>query len=294
MKRKLAWLIAVLLTLTAVSCRKASSTSDMNILFLHHSTGAVIWRGAPPSTIVRAANKISSGLAGLLDKKPRLPQLFEEYNRQANKHYRIEETAFPKMTPYGWHNYPYDYYNIWVRHSGENSFMEEPTLEMLTKEYQVIIFKHCFPVSNIDAGTNSPDINSDQKTLPNYKLQYLALRDKLHQFPKTKFIVLTGAAQVRSQISEDQAKRAKEFFKWVTDEWDLPNDNIFVWDLYQLETEGGYYLKDSYAASGDDSHPNAQFATRAAQLFFNRIVDVIDRNGTETTLTGEKRQASSR
>lgn len=266
----------------------------MNILFLHHSTGAVIWRGAPPSTIVRAANKISSGLAGLLDKKPRLPQLFEEYNRQANKHYRIEETAFPKMTPYGWHNYPYDYYNIWVRHSGENSFMEEPTLEMLTKEYQVIIFKHCFPVSNIDAGTNSPDINSDQKTLPNYKLQYLALRDKLHQFPKTKFIVLTGAAQVRSQISEDQAKRAKEFFKWVTDEWDLPNDNIFVWDLYQLETEGGYYLKDSYAASGDDSHPNAQFATRAAQLFFNRIVDVIDRNGTETTLTGEKRQASSR
>lgn len=28
-------------------------------------------------------------------------------------------------------------------------FMEEHTLEMLTREYQVIIFKHCFPVNKI-------------------------------------------------------------------------------------------------------------------------------------------------
>ena len=49
--------------------------------------------------------------------------------------YFIEEKIFPKAEPYGWNNYPYDYYNIWVKNAGEQPFMEEPTLEILTKEY---------------------------------------------------------------------------------------------------------------------------------------------------------------
>jgi len=49
--------------------------------------------------------------------------------------------------------------------------------------------------------------------------------------------LFTGAAQVKSQISEDEAKRAKEFFEWAVKEWDLPNDNIYIWDFYNLQTE---------------------------------------------------------
>ena len=239
--------------------------------------------------MVRAANKISPRLADLLGKKARLPLLFEQYNKANNKHYVIKEVAFPKVSPYGWRNYPYDYYNIWVKNAGTAPFCEEPTLEMLTKQYQVIIFKHCYPVSNIQADLGSPDLNSDYKSLANYKLQYLALRDKLHHFPDTKFIVVTGAAQVKSEISEEEAKRAKAFFRWVTDEWDLPQDNIFVWDLYSLQTEGGIYFKDSYARSANDSHPNGEFAAKLVQLLFNRIVDVVENNGSGTTLTGEKK-----
>ena len=132
------------------------------------------------------------------------------------------------------------------------------------KEYQVIIFKHCYPVSNIQADKDSADINSDYKSIANYKLQYAALRDKLHEFPDTKFIFWTGAAQVKSAVSEDEAKRAKEFFTWVINEWDLPGDNIHIWDLYSLETEGGLYFKEEYATSPNDSHPNGEFASKAA------------------------------
>jgi hypothetical protein len=196
--------------------------------------------------------------------------------------------AFPKASPYGWVNYPYDYYNIWVKNAGNEPFMEEPTLEMLTKKYQVIIFKHCFPVSNIQPNLDSADINSDYKSLANYKLQYLALRDKLHEFPNTKFILFTGAVQVKAQIKEDEALRAHEFSKWVVEEWDLADDNIYLWDFYKLETEGGLYLKDNYAYSSNNSHPNGEFASKAVQLLFNRIVDVIDNNGLGTNLTGEK------
>jgi hypothetical protein len=124
--------------------------------------------------------------------------------------------------------------------------------------------------------------------LANYKLQYAALREKLHEFPNTKFILFTGAALVKSAVSEDAAERAKEFFTWVTDEWDLPEDNIHIWDLYSLQTEGGSYFKDEYATSPDNSHPNGEFAVKVAQLLFARIIDVIETNGNGTKCTGEK------
>ncbi len=282
------FLIAVSVTIAALSWPQNQKVGDMNIIFLHHSTGSLIWRGAQPSVMARAANKISARLANAISPKARLPGLFETYNREHNKEYRITEIDFPKSSPYGWHNYPYDYYNIWVKHAGSKPFMEEPTLEMLTQKYQVIIFKHCFPVSNIQPDSGPSDLSSDYKSLANYKLQYLALRDKLHEFPGTKFILFTGAAQVKSEISESEAKRAKEFFDWVVSAWDLPEDNIFLWDLYRLQTEGGIYLKESYARSAADPHPNGAFAAKAVQLLFNRIVDVVERNGTGTTLTGEK------
>ncbi len=288
MKIKIAIFTSLLIIVPLHSCKQKEKTSDMNIIYLHHSTGGVIWQGTKRSIVTRAANKISPKLADIVGQKARLPLLVEKYNKENNKNYLIKEINFPKASPYGWHNYPYDYYDIWVKHAGNEPYMEEPTLEMLTKQYQVITFKHCYPVSNIKADRDSADINSDFKSLANYKLQYTALRDKLHEFPDTKFILWTGAAQVKSAVSEDEAKRAREFFSWVKDEWDLPGDNIYIWDLYSLETEEGLYFKEEYASSPNDSHPNGEFAGKAAQLIFNRIVDVIDNEGTRTALTGEK------
>ena len=63
-------------------------------------------------------------------------------------------------------------------------------------------------------------------------------------------------------------------------------DNIFLWDFYELETEGGLYLKPEYATSPTNSHPNKDFAQKVAPYFCQRIVDVIENDGTKTTLTG--------
>ncbi len=270
MKSKSVIFFVLLMIIPLISCDQEEKASDTNIIYLHHSTGGVIWEGDSKS----------------LFSKTSLPLLFKKYNKENDKYYAIKEMTFPKASPYGWNNYPYDYYNIWVRNAGDEPFMEEPTLEMLTKEYQVIIFKHCFPVSNVQADMESADINSDVKTLSNYKLQYQSLQDKLHEFPDTKFILFTGAIQVKSQISEDEAKRAKEFYEWVTDEWDITGDNVFIWDLYGLQTDGGIYFKDEYAASQNDSHPNTVFAGKTVKLLFNRIIDIIENNGNETSLTG--------
>jgi hypothetical protein len=284
---RLILLLGLLVILPLSSCRKNKKFSDMNIIFLHHSTGRLIWQGGQASIFARAARKINQDLANIVSRQARLPELLNRYNAQNNKNYTVREMNFPKASPYGWHNYPYDYYNIWVKNAGPEPFMEEPTLEMLTQNYQVIIFKHCFPVSNIQPDKEVSDINSDYRSLANYKLQYNALKDKLHEFPDTKFIIFTGAALEKNSVKEDEAGRAKEFFSWVINEWDVPDDNIHLWDLYSLETDGGLYLKDEYIKSPGDSHPNDLFASKASELLYNRIIDVIENNGEKTRLSGE-------
>ena len=276
-KKSLLLLSTLLLLLTlCFSCGRQEKLPEVKILFLHHSTGRVIWEGGNSSLIYKLADKISPKLAVIFKPKACLPRLFEKYNRANNSNYKISELTFPKSSPYGWNNYPYDYYNIWVKNAGINPYLEEPTLEMLAKEYQVIIFKHCFPVSNIIETLDSARVDSDVKTLQNYKLQYAALMKKLNEFPEVKFILFTGAAQVESQISVEEAERAKEFFSWVVEEWDIPEDNVYMWDFYRLETEGELFLRNEYATSVTDSHPNKSFAKKAVDLLFGRIIEVIE------------------
>lgn len=289
MKYSISIILVATMALLLISCERKDQPSDTNIVFLHHSTGSFIWYGKRASVFNRAIGLISKDLKRKWRKKGKVPKYFKEYNQANGTTYHIEEQIFPKREPYGWNNFPYDYYNIWVRNGGDEAYMEEPTLEILTKQYQVIIFKHCFPVSRINADRDSADINSEFKSISNYKLQYLALRDKLHEFPESKFILFTGAVHIEANLKRDQAERTSKFFDWVRDEWDISGDNIFLWDLYSVQTEGGLYLKNEYALSESNSHPNNTFSTYAGKFLFNRIIDVIENNGEGTLLTGKKK-----
>lgn len=241
---------------------------ECNILFLHHSTGNIIYHAGEERNVI---------LRKLFPKEAFVEKWFSDYNKINGTNYKIKDQFFPKSNPYGWNNYPYDYYNIWVKNAGNQPYMDEPTLEILTKEYNLIIFKHCYPVSNIEED-HAPDINSSKKTLENYKLQYEAIKEKLYEFPQTKFLIWTGAVQVEKNITQDQAKRAEEFFHWVKNQWDNPDDNIYVWDFYTLETEGTLYLKDIYAKSMNDSHPGKLLAKKVAPSFCEKIIEVIQHN----------------
>jgi len=269
----------MLSSLISIQCTNNNihKMDEYKILFLHHSTGDAIWKGGSKSIDIKGIH---------LGPDYDVPKWFTNYNKTKGTDYQITEQIFPKEEPYGWNNYPYDYYNIWVKNAGDKAFKDEPTLEMLTKEYKVIIFKHCFPVSFLNSDTNNISIDSQEKTIQNYKLQYTALKQKMLQFPDTKFILWTGAVMVQSQLPEANAKMARSFFDWVRTTWDTENDNIFLWDFYELETEGGLYLKPEYATSLTNSHPNKAFSEKVAPYFCQRIVDVIENNGTKTTLTG--------
>ena len=238
----------------------------IKIIFLHHSTGKSIWLGG------------TGRLAGKLINKSDVKSFFKQYNKTHNTDYQISERKFPALSPYGWNNYPFDYYNIWVKNAGEVPYLEEPTLEILTGEYDVIIFKHCYDVSNIEPDTGLPDIDSGVKSLENYKLQYNALKEKMHQFPDTRFIIWTPAVFIKSMLSEDAANRTREFYRWMLEEWNEKGDNIYIWDFYKYETEGGLYMLDQYSEGPGNSHPGKDFARRLAPLFGSFITDVLRDN----------------
>lgn len=264
MKSKLRTLGLILLCLLLVDCKSKQQTEMEKIIFLHHSTGMAIWYGG-----------VNRYIRKLTDKSD-VRTYFKRYNKTNKTNYSIERRAFPKGLPYDGSNLPYDYYNIWVKNAGNEAYLEEPTLEMLTKEYGTIIIKHCYPVSKIAEDAGSPDPNSNKRTLENYKTQYQALKEKMHQFPATKFIVWTPAVNVKKNITEPEAQRTFEFYQWMVKEWDEKGDNIYLWDFYQYETQGTLYLKDEYSVSPQDSHPNKVFSGRIAPAFAQYVIDVVE------------------
>ena len=255
----LSWALALVVAATLAAQAQAASPMPANskILFLHHSTGGVIWGGG-------------------------VPEWFTAYDAAHGTSYQITELAYPD-SPYPWDNYPYDYWNIWVNHAGGSAYMGQSTLEMLAPNYQVIVFKHCFPVSGIGPDTGHPDVTSADKTIENYQAQYAALKTKLRSFPGTRFVVWTGAALRLEDTTPQQAARSKTFFDWVRNVWDEKGDNIYVWDFFDLETDGGMYLTPAHASG--DSHPNSAFAAQVAPLFAQRVVDVIQGLGDSTSTT---------
>ncbi len=232
------------------------------IAYLHHSTGGNIWDGG-------------------------VPNFFTTYNAVHATQYQITSITYPDTGGgYEWANYPYDYWNLWVNHTGTQQELGELNLDQLAAQYDIIVFKHCFPVSGIDADTGTASVSSSAKRTENYKLQYNALKTRMNAFPGKKFIVWTGAALTLAQSDSARGQRARDFFTWVKNTWNVPGDNIFVWDFFELETEGTNFLKTSYASSGGDSHPNSSFSTTVAPYLGTRIVDVIEGRGDSGSVTG--------
>lgn len=253
------------------------------IVFLHHSTGGILWKAG-------------------------LPRFIHSWNAAHGTNYDITELNYPGATGghtrllrilpgrildklvshrYPWDNYPYDYWNLWVAHTGENRDRGELNLDDLVRSYDVIVFKHCFPVSRIKADDGSPSLSSPKQTLANYQLQYAALKARMHQFPQTRFIVWTGAALTQASSNSEDAERARQFATWVKESWDEKGDNVFVWDFRELETEGGPFLKAENAHLPNNSHPSKAFAAKAAPLLGRRIVDVVEGRGDQSSLTGQ-------
>ena len=252
----------------------AAVDENAKIRFLHHSTGG---------------NLYSQG---------NVADWFSNYNSTNSTNYNISEINYP-TNGYPWNNYPYDWWNLWVTENPDstprtpacqsgNANME--CLDNLTTQYDVIIFKQCFPGANIIPDTGNPDVASSVKTLENYKEQYRAIRKELDKYPNNLFIVWTLVPLHRLATDAEKADRAKEFVDWVNNDWltedgnNHPNIKIFDFWSYVAESDPNptngqvNTLKYEYERShtGSDSHPNTLANQTVGPIFSQAIVDDIN------------------
>lgn len=154
-------------------------------------------------------------------------------------------------------------------------------------QYDVIMFKSCFPTSNI----------VDEAQLANYKAWYTAIRARIDQYPQKLFIALTPPPQVPNNTNPQEAARAHAFAQWLAlDEFLAGHANLVVFDFFSLLADDAHNLKTVYRIDANDAHPNqranqeispifADFIDQAIQAYFGDGVPEVMDLPTEPPLT---------
>ncbi|MBN1955343.1 MAG: hypothetical protein JW900_09870 [Anaerolineae bacterium] len=131
-------------------------------------------------------------------------------------------------------------------------------------QYDVIAFKSCFPVSNI----------ADDYQLAEYQSYYLAIRERMDQYPDKVFIVVTQPPQVPGSSDDAEARRARALADWLqSDEYLGGHPNVFTFDFFGYLAGEDNFLRPEYRYDNYDAHPNERANRDIGPLF----VDWIDR-----------------
>ena len=130
-------------------------------------------------------------------------------------------------------------------------------------EYEVIVFKSCFPVSNI---------GSDEQ-LNEYKSYYLSIRARMDQYPDRIFVIVTQPPQVQANTDAQEAARARAFTNWLASaEFLSGHHNVFTFNFFNLLADPATnMLRAGYTGDPSDAHPNEQ----ANQAIAPQFVDFV-------------------
>jgi len=128
---------------------------------------------------------------------------------------------------------------------------------------RIVMFKSCFPNSNLRGNPNDPiptidanalkgmDSASNYHTVANAKGIYIDLLPYFRQHLDTLFVVITAPPVSDATYSAN----ARAFNEWMVNDWlkDYPNKNVVVFDFYNVLTTNGGSTKsnDLYLETGN-------------------------------------------
>jgi hypothetical protein len=134
-------------------------------------------------------------------------------------------------------------------------------------QYDVIAFKSCFPVSNID---------SDEQ-LAEYESYYVSIRSRMDQHLDKVFIVVTPPPEVPAYTDPQAAARARAFANWLaSDEYLSGHPNVFTFDFFDLLADPtANTLRADYQTDEYDAHPNELANRTIGPIFADFIAQSI-------------------
>jgi hypothetical protein len=127
------------------------------------------------------------------------------------------------------------YMSALFNESGQNSSYTR-TLADPAGENQIIMFKSCFPNSNLDGNPNDPPSPGTDLTVSNAKYIYNELLKYFITRPDKLFIVITAPPVQDPAYSTN----ARAFNTWLVQDWlrenNYPYSNVAVFDFYNVLT----------------------------------------------------------
>ena len=148
-------------------------------------------------------------------------------------------------------------------------------------QHDVIIFKSCFPASQIDS----------EEQLQTYKDTYLAMRDVMDRYPDKLFIVMSPPPLNPVSTDPQAAARARAFANWLaSDVYLADHPNVFAFDFFAALAESDPAAADSNMLradyrDGEDSHPNQTANEIVGPHFAGMVIQTIKAFRLENSLT---------
>jgi hypothetical protein len=134
--------------------------------------------------------------------------------------------------------------------------------------YDVIIFKSCFPTSDI----------IDDEMLSEYESDYLAIRSVVDEHPDHLFVALTPPPLVPNETNPANAARARHWAVYLASgEYVGERRNLVVFDFFSLLAGTDNVLRPEYRTDEWDSHPNQLANETIGPLLVSFLHDVIAR-----------------
>lgn len=248
MKVRIVWrvLLIIVLVLAALALAVDSAAAQeppARIIFMHHSTGGgLIWHGGVREAFTDLGYEFWDH--GYNDEG-----LTDATGNATGINWEVPDD---NTDPDGW-------FNIFAQP------VTDPPSNTLSHmlEYDVIIFKSCFPTSNIE---------SDEQ-LEAYQSYYLAIRDVIDQHPDKLFIAFTPPPLIPNDTAPEAAARARVWSDYLASPQFLDgHPNLVVFNFFDLLADEDNLLRAEYRTSESDSHPN-ELANQALGPVFVEFVD---------------------
>ncbi len=226
-------------------------------VFLAHSTGTNIWGPNGSNTSV--------------------PQEIAKYN---NSHNFSGEDEF-NIIKEDWPTDPWT--NEWVRwHQIFNGQDSTADIQPYLNNYGLIIIKSCFPSSGMGSwGSPSDTLESDRKSVYNYKWHWRSFIRKMESHKEIFFVVWTNAPLAARSTDDNEAFLSDQFSRWAKDtlaagldlEYGVFPKNVYVFDFFHKLVGPDGKLPIIYSSDSVDSHPNSAATELVAPQFAKEILD---------------------
>lgn len=146
-------------------------------------------------------------------------------------------------------------------------------------ENEIIVFKSCFPNSELNGNPNDPPTPGSDFTVGNAKYIYNDLLNYFRTRPDKLFVIITAPPVQDSSYADN----ARAFNQWLISEWlvGYKGINVAVWDFYNVLTGPNHHhrfvngqVEHLYEAGAntlyypsDDDHPSVAGSQKATEEF---------------------------